>query len=157
MFICCIHKWEWQLSVPVVVHKWELDVICELNSISYGKPQAQADTDGSRQDVPFIGQIWGHMWNSHGIIHTYPWVKIFAYVINHALYLSVADINECESSPCLNSCTCVDDVNGYSCGTFAGYTGTHCETGKQFVNYVYVLEHTVDLLAWIKFVHVFII
>ena len=42
---------------------------------------------------------------------------------------SQPDINECESSPCSNEATCVDDVNGYTCNCIAGYTGTHCETG----------------------------
>ena len=40
-----------------------------------------------------------------------------------------SDINECASSPCENSATCVDDVSGYFCDCLAGYTGQHCQTG----------------------------
>ena len=43
-----------------------------------------------------------------------------------------ADINECFSvcDPCLESGTCVDEVNGYSCICIAGFTGSLCETSK---------------------------
>jgi hypothetical protein len=49
------------------------------------------------------------------------------------LYVSFADIDECASNPCESGCTCVDEVNGYICGTAAGYTGLHCETGRQWI------------------------
>ena len=42
---------------------------------------------------------------------------------------SVADINECTSSPCMNGATCTNTVNAYTCGCVAGYMGTNCETG----------------------------
>ena len=42
----------------------------------------------------------------------------------------LVDINECSSSPpCENGATCIDAVDGYTCACFAGYTGTHCQTG----------------------------
>ena len=44
--------------------------------------------------------------------------------------ISVADIDECSSNPCLNGATCTDAVNSYTCACVAGYTGTHCETGS---------------------------
>ena len=39
------------------------------------------------------------------------------------------DIDECSSNPCQNGATCTDDVNSYTCGCVAGYTGVLCETG----------------------------
>ena len=44
-------------------------------------------------------------------------------------YLS-QDINECQSSPCLNSGTCKDLVNAYQCTCPLGYTGLQCELGE---------------------------
>jgi hypothetical protein len=41
-----------------------------------------------------------------------------------------SDIDECSSSPCKNTGTCVDKINGYTCTCLAGYFGTHCETGN---------------------------
>ena len=42
----------------------------------------------------------------------------------------VADINECESSPCLNNGTCTDQVNGFNCTCPPGFVGNRCnETG----------------------------
>ena len=39
------------------------------------------------------------------------------------------EINECESTPCLNGATCIDDVNKYRCTCVAGYDGVMCERG----------------------------
>ena len=40
----------------------------------------------------------------------------------------------CQSNPCKNGGTCfyddVDDVNGYKCLCFRGYTGDQCKIGK---------------------------
>lgn len=44
-----------------------------------------------------------------------------------------ADVNECESAPCLNGGTCFDAVNGFTCSCPFGYTGLVCETGKTIV------------------------
>ncbi|XP_019639756.1 PREDICTED: fibropellin-3-like [Branchiostoma belcheri] len=38
------------------------------------------------------------------------------------------DIDECQSSPCSQSATCVDHVNGYTCQCPPGFTGNSCET-----------------------------
>ena len=42
----------------------------------------------------------------------------------------VVEINDCASSPCRNGATCDDAVNSYTCLCVAGYTETHCESGK---------------------------
>ena len=48
--------------------------------------------------------------------------------------LSDPDINECDSNPCQNGASCVDDVNMYSCVCKPGFVGTHCETGMSLCN-----------------------
>uniref|UniRef100_A0A0A9W8L0 Protein crumbs homolog 2 n=2 Tax=Lygus hesperus TaxID=30085 RepID=A0A0A9W8L0_LYGHE len=37
------------------------------------------------------------------------------------------NINECESSPCLNKAQCHDLIDGYTCECEPGYEGIHCE------------------------------
>ena len=56
-------------------------------------------------------------------------------------FLSIADIDECASSPCKNGGTCID-LNaewtssssgftvGYACQCMAGYTGEQCNTSR---------------------------
>ena len=46
-----------------------------------------------------------------------------------SVVISPVEINECESSPCLNSGTCNDQVNGFSCSCPPGFAGDRCETG----------------------------
>jgi len=40
-----------------------------------------------------------------------------------------AEINECQSSPCVNG-SCQDFVDNYSCHCLDGFTGRNCEIGK---------------------------
>ena len=37
------------------------------------------------------------------------------------------EIDECESSPCVNGGQCVDTINSYMCTCQAGYEGAQCE------------------------------
>lgn len=41
----------------------------------------------------------------------------------------LADIDECESNPCLNNGTCTDEVNGFTCSCPPGFAGDQCEAG----------------------------
>ena len=45
-------------------------------------------------------------------------------------FLSYSDIDECSPNPCLNSVSCVDGVNSYTCKCLSGYVGKHCEISK---------------------------
>ena len=47
--------------------------------------------------------------------------------------LSISDINECESSPCKNGGTCLNQQAGYSCKCKDGYSGDHCEEGNAYI------------------------
>ena len=33
------------------------------------------------------------------------------------------NMDECESSPCLNSATCIDEITSYTCQCASGFTG----------------------------------
>ena len=43
---------------------------------------------------------------------------------------SLADINECESNPCVNNGTCNDRINGFNCSCPPGFNGSRCEKGN---------------------------
>ena len=45
-------------------------------------------------------------------------------------YSYIVDFDECLSSPCLNSGTCTDSINSYTCSCVGGYEGDHCQTGR---------------------------
>jgi hypothetical protein len=51
--------------------------------------------------------------------------------VNIKIYIPV-DINECESTPCLNDGLCVDGINSYKCKCKDNYMGDNCETSKFF-------------------------
>ena len=40
------------------------------------------------------------------------------------------DINECESNPCKNNGTCVDEINDYNCTCKDGFVGKSCEVNS---------------------------
>ena len=43
--------------------------------------------------------------------------------------VTILDMDECASSPCLHGASCRDEVNGHTCLCLDGYTGIICETG----------------------------
>ena len=38
--------------------------------------------------------------------------------------------DECESSPCRNGATCIDELDYYTCECMPRFTGTRCEAGE---------------------------
>ena len=51
------------------------------------------------------------------------------YLLTAILY-DFLDIDDCESSPCQNGGTCIDEVNYYTCICNPGYIGPDCQIGK---------------------------
>ena len=43
------------------------------------------------------------------------------------------EINECDSDPCQNSGTCIDQLNGFVCRCEDGYDGDFCENSRTTV------------------------
>ena len=42
----------------------------------------------------------------------------------------ILDVDDCKSSPCKNSATCVDGINSYTCKCAPGYEGENCDKGQ---------------------------
>ena len=51
--------------------------------------------------------------------------------------LVITDTNECQSSPCQNGGTCIDQINSYKCTCTDDWKGTNCETRKFALIYQY--------------------
>ena len=49
---------------------------------------------------------------------------------SNGVLFSLADIDECASSPCMNGGECDDNINAFTCRCADGFEGTLCETGK---------------------------
>ena len=64
-------------------------------------------------------------------------------------WFSISDINECESSPCQNSGTCVEGIGMFTCEC-PGYEGDMCETGRKLgcVPTIPVWCHVVDSMLY---------
>ena len=45
----------------------------------------------------------------------------------------ISDVDECQSSPCKNGGTCLNQQAGYSCKCKDGYSGEHCEEGNAYI------------------------
>ena len=50
------------------------------------------------------------------------------------LFCFAADINECNSDPCMNNGMCGDLVNSFSCNCTDGYNGSMCNIGMIIYN-----------------------
>lgn len=53
-----------------------------------------------------------------------------------------ADVDECQSNPCLNGATCLDGVNSFSCLCLPSYTGELCEQGQLHLRMTKCCCHT---------------
>lgn len=63
-----------------------------------------------------------------------------AILISHTLLFCVPDVNDCVSSPCRNSGTCIDGVNSFQCFCPDGWEGELCglsEYSRSFFYYYY--------------------
>lgn len=49
---------------------------------------------------------------------------------NISLCFVSADVDECQSNPCLNGATCLDGVNSFTCLCLPSYAGELCEQGQ---------------------------
>ena len=58
-------------------------------------------------------------------------------------YIFVAEINECDTTTCLNGGTCKDEVNSFFCQCPTGFTGTLCEQSKYTVRYLTESSETI--------------
>ena len=61
--------------------------------------------------------------------YIYIYIYIYTYTYIYIYICVLIEINECESSPCLNGASCVDNINRYSCSCLVGYTDPECSTG----------------------------
>lgn len=71
-------------------------------------------------------------------------------VMNDIIFL--ADINECQSSPCAFGATCVDEINGYRCSCPPGRTGAKCQEGKHtsdLVFFIIPLSFLILVVTWL--------
>lgn len=50
---------------------------------------------------------------------------------HRASRLSSADIDDCQSNPCQNGGTCIDEIDSFVCLCLPSYGGATCEKGKQ--------------------------
>ena len=57
------------------------------------------------------------------------YIYIYQFII---ITILILDIDECASTPCLNSGTCTDMINSYTCYCVDGYDRIQCTNGNHF-------------------------
>lgn len=60
-------------------------------------------------------------------------VKCMNTFLCHFHFQFISDINECQSSPCVNG-NCTNHVNNYTCECQPGFTGVNCDKGLFIIN-----------------------
>ncbi len=65
------------------------------------------------------------------IIHIVKMVNIMFFMKYSTTY-QILEIDECESNPCSNGGTCINEINGYHCICVFGYNYTHCQNGNDW-------------------------
>lgn len=87
---------------------------------------------------------WAALWNRYTYIHTstqsssffffnklyWPHTDRWMMWNNISLCFVSADVDECQSNPCLNGATCLDGVNSFTCLCLPSYAGELCEQGQ---------------------------
>ena len=66
----------------------------------------------------------------------------------------ITDVNECESSPCLNGASCIDLDNGYRCQCIEGWQGDTCHQGKIISPRCHYLELCTNKLLPLLFIEI---
>lgn len=70
---------------------------------------------GKKLNMGIHASIWAQ------IISIYH--SIFSPELNGTGETCEENLDECESNPCFNNATCLDDINGYTCMCLPGYSG----------------------------------
>ena len=56
-----------------------------------------------------------------------------------------SEINECESDPCNNGASCVDEINAFRCICTLGFDGSTCENGYCLI-IIKELEYIISII-----------
>lgn len=78
-------------------------------------------------------------WYTQGTGFTRRRCSIVVYEVIVGYGVLIAEINNCDSSPCQNNGTCTNRVNNYTCNCIPGFTGGNCETRKLHSNTVIII------------------
>ncbi len=80
---------------------------------------------------------WMRSMSTTAYVHQASIIHIVKMVLNVSMknskknyYNAISEIDECESNPCSNEGTCMNDINGYHCICAFGYNYTHCQNGN---------------------------
>ena len=88
--------------------------------------------NGGSLDRRHLWNIWPHFFF---FFVFFSWVAIDLKRNSSTIRIfSFSDVDECQSSPCLNGATCVDLENGYRCQCAEGWEGDTCDQGNYYYN-----------------------
>ena len=75
------------------------------------------------------------------------YLNTYIFICHYSFIIFPLDINECESSPCLNNGTCTDRGNGFNCSCPPGFSGNRCEIGELCLAVILVLFISLKIYA----------